>query len=121
MKPQRNFTTLEQSGVLLGIGVPADSADCYINTNSNTINVIPEDSPKYSEYCRSLSYLIPCWSTGRLIEIFEVCTETGYIKEDLESTVIGDVIYQIAAATQDDTLWPIDFSKWDKYINESKK
>ena len=115
---QNNFTTPEQSKRLLELGVPADSADCYINTNGNTINVIPEDSPKYSEYCGSLTYLVPCWSAGRLIEIFEVCTETGYIKEDLESTNVGDVIYQIADATHDDALWPIDFSKWDKYINE---
>ena len=70
---QNNFTTPEQSKRLLELGVPKDSADCYINTNGNTINVIPEESPKYSEYCRSLTYLVPCWSLGRLIEIYNIC------------------------------------------------
>lgn len=108
---QNNFTTPDESRYLLGIGVPADSADCYINTNGNTYNVIPQDSPTFSEYCKFLSYLIPCWSAGRLIEIYEVCTETGYVKEDYERTNIGDVISQIVDATHDNALFPIDFSK----------
>ena len=32
MKLQNNFTTPEQSKRLLELGVPADSADCYIYT-----------------------------------------------------------------------------------------
>ena len=33
-KLQNNFTTPEQSKRLLELGVPADSADCYLNGDS---------------------------------------------------------------------------------------
>ncbi len=111
MTLQNNFTTPEQSKQLLAIGLPADSADCYINTNGNTINVIPEDSPKYSEYCKSLTYLIPCWSVGRLIEIMLICDRTTGVfnflgsDRDLPEVIIRHI---------DEHLTKYDFSKLEK-------
>ena len=111
---QNNFTTPEQSKRLLELGVPADSADCYINTNGNTINVIPEDSPKYSEYCRSLTYLVPCWSAGRLMEIYELCNAQEFIR-DVGTPLMEDVLSAIYNAVNDTTeQW--DFSKLEEWV-----
>ena len=72
---QNDFTTPEQSKRLLELGVPADSADCYytpIDSYRHPV-VFYTDSPKLWECDR-----FPCWSAGRLIEIFLVCTSVQY-------------------------------------------
>ena len=78
-KLQNNFTTPEQSKRLLELGVPADSADCYLlktHTKGDTFIVEVLHDKLYSKkekFINVLEYL-PCWSVGRLIEIFEICT-----------------------------------------------
>lgn len=78
---QNNFTTPEQSKRLLELGVPADSADCYLLrtfTKGDTFIVKHLHDELYSKkdkFTNILEYL-PCWSVGRLIEIYELCT--GY-------------------------------------------
>ena len=71
---QNNFTTPEQSKRLLELGVPADSADCYINEAcDNRAFQLPDIFSK----CRWLPKKkpIPCWSVGRLIEIYNMCVD----------------------------------------------
>ena len=78
-KLQNNFTTPEQSKRLLELGVPADSADLYYQ-NALDARIIPAGR-LYKEYTDSLTglnreiwYFKPCWSVGRLIEIYyKVC------------------------------------------------
>ena len=76
---QNNFTTPEQSKRLLELGVPADSADCYLlRTHTQGDTFLPKilHGETYSEldkFTNMLEYL-PCWSVGRLIEIMFVCT-----------------------------------------------
>lgn len=97
---QNNFTTPEQSKLLLGIGVPADSADChylseldpyvYVSTMPFSVLIGHAGNNK----------CIPCWSVGRLIEIFEKCTGERFSREIDASTLqliplIEDVIAQI--------------------------
>lgn len=75
---QNNFTTYEQSKRLLELGVPADSADCYLlrtHTKGDTFIVDVLHGELYSEkdkFTNMLEYL-PCWSVGRLIEIYLTC------------------------------------------------
>ena len=81
MKLQSNFTTPEQSKRLLEIGVPADSADMYY-TRTNPIPKV------YIEEATRHAYHTPCWSVGRLIEIYLLCAELKkpqmiFIKEDV--------------------------------------
>lgn len=72
---QRNFTTQEQSKRLLELGVPAGSADCYLTRFG-----IDEDweakllkNVKYSEIAiNNQEYCLPCWSVGRLLEIYVI-------------------------------------------------
>lgn len=81
-KLQRNFTNPEQSKRLLELGVPAWTADLYfyeegcISNNDEPSGVIPydevyEDNSKETMFS---SYVeLPCWSVGRLMEIFDIC------------------------------------------------
>jgi hypothetical protein len=78
-----NFTNPEQSKRLLELGVPAWTADLYfyeevcISDNDEPSGVIPygeayEDNSKETMFS---SYVeLPCWSVGRLIEIFTECS-----------------------------------------------
>ena len=77
-KLQNNFTTPEQSKRLLELGVPADSADCYLlrtHTKGDTFIVEVLHDELYSKkdkFTNMLEYL-PCWSVGRLMEIISIC------------------------------------------------
>lgn len=66
---QNNFTTPEQSKRLLELGVPADSADCYYNTLAEKPYVL---SDLYSK-TNFLEPQPPCWTVGRLMEIYDIC------------------------------------------------
>ena len=78
---QNNFTTIEQSKRLLELGVPADSADMYYQNALPEPKVIPVGR-KFQEYTNSIEgamrhiwYFIPCWSVGRLMEIYKIVGE----------------------------------------------
>ena len=71
---QNNFTTPEQSKRLLELGVPADSADMYYHLENYQYYVRDEFSIKqndFFEFYKNIFY--PCWSVGRLMEIFDIC------------------------------------------------
>ena len=75
-KLQNNFTTPEQSKRLLEIGVPADSADCCLRRiltdggycETWIVDVFNFIGQIYDDY-------LPCWSVGRLIEIYNTCVD----------------------------------------------
>lgn len=70
---------MEQSKRLLELGVPVDSADCYLlrtHTQGDTfiIEVLHDELySKKDKFTNLLEYL-PCWSVGRLIEINRICS-----------------------------------------------
>jgi hypothetical protein len=86
----KNFTTYEQSNRLLAIGVPADTADCYYNvpvTNESEIHVL-SDGKKVSDVEGMFKRIIhpditivPCWSAGKLMEIYLKCGEDYIVDE----------------------------------------
>lgn len=104
-KLQNNFTTPEQSRRLLALGIPADSADCYFGQYSFMKLIIGEyekvgcGAKVGNEY-----YYLPCWSTGRLIEIMLLCYQfdltscacmrvylTDVLQKDLINILIADI------------------------------
>lgn len=85
-KLQNNFTTPEQSKRLLELGVTADSADCVLenlNTAENNFQseyytrwIIEKRHVKEDIFCeRNECIFLPCWSVGRLIEIYNTCVD----------------------------------------------
>lgn len=73
---QNNFTTPEQSKRLLELGVPADSADMHMSYSSHDSYSAPQWNDvrvtAYQSYFPTLD-IIPCWSVGRLMEIYDTC------------------------------------------------
>lgn len=107
---QNNFTTPEQSKRLLELGVPADSADCFFT-----------DSGKMEIKNTAFDILYtPCWSVGRLMEIFDICyfgsrkndewpktNEMSSKARSIVDYIVG--IYEIAAKENG-----LDFSKLEE-------
>ena len=86
-KLQNNFTTPEQSKRLIELGVPADSADCFYDKQFFGGTIIQTRMGSDWRGSHDLfsgvfkNYITPCWSVGRLIEIFDMC----YQREPEES------------------------------------
>ena len=87
-KLQNNFTTPEQSKQLLEIGLPADSADCFLSLDSH-VYVLSVD-PFSVYYAQLVDPIIPCWSVGRLIEIWNI---TGYLMPGCELVFYTETNY----------------------------
>lgn len=90
-KLQKDFTTPEQSRRLLELGVPAWTANLYfyeegcISNNDEPSGVIPydevyEDNSKETMFSSFVE--LPCWSVGRLMEIFAICFDPDFIHFD---------------------------------------
>lgn len=85
---QNNFTIPEQSKRLLELGVPADSADCIWWSDDNftsglyDLSIIPYNkiysNERWVDENGEIVNLqkLPCWSVGRLIEIFDLCYQS---------------------------------------------
>lgn len=94
-----NFTTPEQSRQLLDLGLPADSADIGrvddIMHGGIEILTIP-----YTQWCKGYENIsTPCWSVGRLIEIWQLCIGSDYIiynDDNLTETLIDNIAGAIA-------------------------
>lgn len=80
-KLQSNFTTPEQSKRLLELGVPADSADCIMRDNEHVYKYNFDMEPTMTQLIKRLNTddyrhrYIPCWSVGRLMEIYKIVGE----------------------------------------------
>ena len=68
---QFNYTTQEQAIKLLEIGVPKNSADGYYDSDGDLFVFNADRSAK--EFFEKNPSYIPCWSVGRLEEIFDIC------------------------------------------------
>ena len=114
-KLQNDFTTPEQAKRLLELGVPADSADCFYDKHFFGGNIV--QTRMYREWSKRhdlfsgifRDIITPCWSVGRLIEIYELCYAQEYIR-DAGTPLMEDVLSAIYDAINDTTeQW--DFSK----------
>ena len=121
---QNNFTTPEQSKKLLDLGVPADSADCVLENLDTAENnfqseyytrwIIEKRHVKEDIFCeRNEGIFLPCWSVGRLIEIYDICRyyDGDYDNVYGKETYIETFISAIEEAILDDML---DFSKLEE-------
>lgn len=115
---QNNFTTLEQSERLLELGVPADSADmyieCYWYDGHNGMwrckigsHEIFRDRKQIGE---GVGAIRPCWSVGRLIEIILLCPHRRNITISKGWNPIESLINQLVMLREVGT----DFSKLEE-------
>lgn len=112
---QNNFTTPEQSKRLLELGVPADSADCVYELKQNGTQFTMSKTPDIIPISMRLSWRnnrIPCWSVGRLIEIWEVVTGEKWLHET-EQPIIEELISNFNYYSYDNDD-PLDFSKLEE-------
>jgi hypothetical protein len=110
---QNNFTTPEQSKRLLELGVPADSTDCYYGKDGKIHHI--DGSIPYSLLWQT--GCVPCWSVGRMIEIWEKCTcheFDRWTQNGVFLPLIDDCIEHIRFAVNPDTYTSIDFSKLEE-------
>lgn len=113
-KLQNNFTTPEQSKRLLELGVPAWTADCFI-TLRGAIKARQSMCLSKDFFLGEPNYA-PCWSVGRLIEIYEICTQRKFNRRNQTDNLvylspIEDVMMQIehnACGFYDNTKWEIN-------------
>lgn len=90
-KLQNNFTNINQIIRLLELGVPADSADMYIECywcyGGNSMWRYKVDSHEMfgdrKQIGEGVGEIRPCWSVGRLIEIYCLCVDEVYSVEFL--------------------------------------
>lgn len=106
---QMNFTTPEQSKRLLELGVPADSADLfYSKFECETFGNIPTlcYDKKYSDIVPDgyeKDYL-PCWSAGRLIEIYHICVSRGFSFNVCFPNLMNEIMYKLGEAERNGWL-----------------
>lgn len=123
-KLQEDFTNPEQSMRLLELGLPAWTANCYM------INNQIEHGWKYNDYeihvgnCeyQQNDTVLPCWTFGRLIEIYLRCCTTlnqndAYAKISIFGIDTGNLIddmYDMIAERA--LIGRMNFLKLDEYI-----
>jgi hypothetical protein len=104
-KLQNNFTTPEQSKRLLELGVPADSADCYLDHKRP---YVIQDEEIYNLI--KLGSILPCWSVDRLMEIYGICsrlyTHNMWLQDAL-TCILADIEFAFDYGN-------IDFSKLEE-------
>ena len=109
---QSYHTTPEQSKRLLELGVPKNSADCYITwklDHTPKVNVL--DNETYLELLDHISQItIPCWSVGKLQEIFDICNE-----DYIERSMSYRIEYMIALFELEKDNDMLNFSKLELY------
>ena len=128
-KLQNDFTTPEQSKRLLELGLPQDSANMILDGYIDSANRwVPDQYPRYLEHPYSVeikneselytSNVLPCWSVGRLIEIFDMC----YQREPEESITEHWILTQEATENFGSYIEYLvqTFSMQKKFLNFSK-
>ena len=111
---QNNFTTPEQSKRLLELGLPADSADCYymIYADGEVINPDEPDIINFKDNFIDTNCELPCWSVGRLIEIYTITRDADFIEFDVYANnpcVMKEILERIES-----NIDKLDFSKLDE-------
>ena len=109
-----DFTTIEQSRMLLALGVPIDSANMYYNRAFTPF--VFNKGIRFSTY-NLVENIIPCWSVGRLITICRVCStlhENVYSFSFYKDTE-DNVECAIRVIECGIKMGHMDFSKWEEY------
>lgn len=120
-KLQSNFTTPEQSRRLLELGVPADSADCYISYNTDKedaeINKDYRTGIRQNEVETREDFVnreLPCWSVGRLMEILKMTLSVGDWYDVVDDVGMSFDLTEDLVMNFEEYQDDIDFSKLEE-------
>lgn len=97
MKFNDNFTTKQQGDTLITLGLPPATADCfydhfgYKNVRDSGIELSDDFFSSTEKYFDKHEGAFPCWSVGRLIAIYELCTGVKFERGDC-TNLIDDCI-----------------------------
>ncbi len=80
---QNEYTTPEQSKRLMELGLPRWSADEYRDQKGNRHSL--EGILDVELFFQNFPDNLPCWSVGRLMEIFDMCYSEKDISEKWEN------------------------------------
>ena len=119
------FTTPAQSKRLLELGVPEDSANMFWSAsdgNYTSTGLLWDvyirkgqslDSDFFKIYNMNEFQVIPCWSVGRLIEIYIIARglDTAYLP--IES---GEDMVKYIIQLYEEKMKDLDFSKLEDYL-----
>ena len=114
---QHHITSEEQSDKLIKLGIHSRLADFYTDENE-CINCINDSNLFRGDFFDFYKGYKPGWSTGRLIEILEIATETVWVDYPLlgrKDTLIERVIDDIEKAFKFNMF---DLAKLDRYYVE---
>ena len=121
MKFNDNFTTKQQGETLITLGLPPATADCfydhfgYKNVRDSGLELSEDFFSNTEKYFDKHEGAFPCWSVGRLIAIYELCTGVKYErwshKGVYNNNLIDDCIEHIKFAINPDTTINFDFKK----------
>ena len=120
-KLQNNFTTPEQSKRLLELGIPINSADCYISNekifvlhNCTYQENFNDDLNLARLHLIDIPHYTPCWSVGRLIEIFAITIDSDFI--DFDTYANSPCVLKELLEKYEKNIELLDFSKLDELI-----
>ena len=103
-----NYTAEEHVDTILSLGIPIDTADCYIDACGNRYVRSQNEGEQDDTFFDEFGYT-PCWSAGRLVEIY--CTVTHLMFPKLSTPyIIKDIIGVIKQESK-----YTDFSKLESY------
>ena len=116
MKFNDNFTTKQQGETLITLGLPPATADCfydhfgYKNVRDSGIELSEDFFSSTEKYFDKHEGAFPCWSVGRLIAIYELCTGLKFERGSCDN-LIEDFIEHIKFALNPGTNIKFDFKK----------
>lgn len=116
MCEQDYFTNELNADTLLMLGLPAKSADCY-RDDEKRLHVRSQEEMYDDEFFAKTGYK-PCWSMGRLIDIYERCTGRTFVRtrmpEGETAFFCVDVFMQVHYAMIHRTVPVFDLTKLDE-------
>ena len=90
---KQNFTTPEQSLILLELGLPEKSADCFYNRYTGCTEIVNLYDNSWAQTDRAFAWcegFVPIWSAGQLLYILKECIE----RDDDKEVIFMDLAYK---------------------------
>ena len=112
------YTTPGESDALIRSGLPACTADMFYDRKLNLF-VVQNEVLRNIKSVFDLNHdMIPCWSAGRLLHIYETCTGDKFVRTKLKDgtfvDLIPDLVLAIEYAITPETTQNFDISKLEE-------